>query len=82
MSDQPIANVALRPNVMTVSKRQHDEIAHLPGDFAVQIYRVWWTSPATIRTNLTPLQLIEYEQHLVCHRCGRPCAGTCQSQGR
>jgi hypothetical protein len=81
MSDSE-PNVALRPNVMTVTERMHDEIAHLPGDFAVQIYRIWWTSPESIRTNLTERQFIEYEQHMVCLRCRRPCAGTCEPSTR
>jgi hypothetical protein len=70
-------NVAIDPNVMPVPDRRDDEIDHLPGDLVVQIYRSWWPSISAIRTNLTERQWIEYEQHLICHRCGRPCAGTC-----
>lgn len=79
MTTESDPNVAVHPNVMTVPARQHDEIQYLPGDFAVQVYGTWWPSPSSIRTNLTDLQLIEYEQHLICHLCKRPCAGTCEA---
>lgn len=77
MSDHTDPNVSIHSNVMTVPPRRHDEIRHLPGDLAVQIYRSWWTSPRALRDNLTDLQLLEIEQHLLCHLCKRPCAGTC-----
>lgn len=82
MTKESTPNVGLRANVMVVPDRMDEEIRHLPGDFAVRIYRTWWTTPESIRTNLSELQFIEYEQHMLCHLCGRPCAGTCQSSDR
>ena len=80
MSHKPEPNVSVSPNVMTIPKTPHDEIRFLPGDLAFLIYRKWWTSPSSLQTAMTDKQRIEYEQHLVCHLCERPCAGTCTRQ--
>lgn len=78
-------NIAASANVMVERhpNRSSDltdaeRIAALPGDFAVQVYRSFWPNKEVIRKRLTPAQLIEYEQYLVCGRCGRTCAGTCE----
>jgi hypothetical protein len=74
-------NVSVMANVMTVQARAEDDIAYLPGDLAAKVYGHLWLTPKGIRKHLTPHQLVEYEQYLVCLRCSRPCAGTCDSSG-
>lgn len=71
------SNLAVYPNVMPMPQSGDPGMNHIPGDLAYQIYGRWWTSPDSVRSALTERQLIEYEQHLICHLCKKPCAGTC-----
>lgn len=82
MSDEPLPNVDLVPNVMVAKERPADEIAELAGDLAVRIYKKDWPNPAVVRAMLTDVQYVEYEQYMVCLRCGKPCAGTCDGSAR
>jgi len=73
-------NLRVVANVMTPMSGEGD-IARLPGDLAVRVYKGLWLSPQSIRRNLTDRQWVEYQQYLVCALCGRPCAGSCQVDG-
>ena len=72
------ANVRVLPNVI-LDSGVDSTIPHLPGDFAVLVYKRLWISVALIKKNLTDDQYAEYLQYLVCGLCGRPCAGTCSA---
>lgn len=71
------SNVNIVPNVMVDGLTGGEEIRALPGDFAVQVYRRWYSSKESLRQVLTDEQWEEHLQYLVCFRCNRPCAGTC-----
>jgi hypothetical protein len=82
MSHLPDPNVRVTANVMVVPDPPDStlEIRSLPGDLAVQIYRqLLWPDTWSIKKALSEVQWQEYEQYLVCRRCGRPCAGTCSA---
>ena len=52
-------------------------IKYLPGDFLAQVYPEK-VDRRLIERELTPRQIKEYEQYLICLKCGRTCAGTCE----
>lgn len=70
------SNVAVRSNLMLDDEQHKPNYRYIPGDYVGKIYpeltdtRVSWKE-------LTPLQLVEMRQYLICIRCQRPCAGTC-----
>lgn len=73
------SNLAVFPNVMLAQSTAFEEIRFLPGDLAVQVYKASLMGrPDSIRRYLSPGQVVEYEQYLVCSLCRRPCAGTCR----
>jgi hypothetical protein len=68
------ANVMLVINPATGRERSiYEQAAFVPGDFAAKVYRSAWP---VIREQLTPAQLMEYEEYLPCLGCGL-IAGQC-----
>lgn len=65
----------LRSNLMLWDREPHHQ--HLPGDYVGQIYPDYIDKRAMDRY-LTERQILELKQYLVCLKCGRPCAGTCE----
>lgn len=79
------ANITIKSNLMLKSKLQNGEphYRYMPGDLVFQMYKKHGLpvlSGEQLRVVLTPKQVVEYEQKLVCLRCHRPCAGTCKTQ--
>jgi hypothetical protein len=72
------SNLSVTPNVMIEQKDRPSEIRYLPGDFAYLVYKRHWPRTEIVRQELTPAQLIEYQQYIPCIKCNRPCAGTCE----
>jgi hypothetical protein len=70
------SNVSIRSNVMLDDAQHQQKYRYLPGDFAAQVYAEC-RDARTTEYYLTPQQLIEKMQYLICIRCRRPCAGTC-----
>jgi len=85
-------NLQLKPNLMLDLSEKVDkffplyrpelrgqnrqDLRYLPGDLIGEIYPEL-VDRRCIKNNLTPEQIEEYEQYLVCELCGRRCAGTC-----
>jgi hypothetical protein len=65
-------------NLMIDDESHKPEIKYLPGDFLVLVYPEK-VDKRCIESELTPKQILEYEQYLTCNICKRPCAGTCQT---
>ena len=74
-NDEP-SNVSIRSNVMLDDAHHHQKYLYLPGDFAAQVYPEC-RDVRTAELYLSPEQLVEKRQYIVCIRCRRPCAGTC-----
>lgn len=72
-------NLSLQPNVMLMPQEDTEQLRYLPGDFAMQVYRRTLLSrPGLAEEYLTGRQRMEYQQYLICSKCGRPCAGKCR----
>jgi hypothetical protein len=71
------SNVSIRSNVMLDDKHHQRKYRYLPGDFAAQVYQEC-RDVRTADQYLSPEQLVERRQYIVCRRCQRPCAGTCE----
>jgi len=50
---------------------------YLPGDYVRLIYPEL-TDARVAESQLSKRQLIDKDQYIVCTRCRRPCAGTCE----
>jgi hypothetical protein len=50
-----------------------------PGDFAAELEPSKMRDKNTQRRYFEDWQINEYRQTLVCYRCKRPCAGTCET---
>lgn len=73
------SNPQVASNLMLESRlrRREDELKYIPGDYVVKIDPL--LRDVRNERDLTPDQLIELHQYLVCLKCGRPCAGTCEN---
>jgi hypothetical protein len=69
-------NVSIRSNVMLDDAEHQRKYRYLPGDFAAQVYPEC-RDVRLADCYLSPQQLVEKRQYLICIRCRRPCAGTC-----
>jgi len=70
-------NLTVTSNLMIVVEGQDDrEYRYVPGDYIGQIYPNFIDS-RNIDKYLTKKQIIEFRQYLICHKCHKPCAGTC-----
>jgi len=72
------SNIQVQSNLMVDDEDHHPQHRYLPGDFLALVY------PDKIDTRvfereLSPQQRVELFQYLRCRRCGKPCAGTCES---
>ncbi len=72
------SNLAVRSNLMLDDENHREYHRYLPGDFVKQVYPNM-VDVRSIRDYLSPQQIIEHQQYLICTICGRPCAGTCVS---
>lgn len=70
------SNLAVRSNLMLLDEQHQYQYRYLPGDFVKMVYPEL-TDVRLYERNLSPQQIIEMKQYLVCIRCRRPCAGTC-----
>ncbi len=70
------SNLSIKSNLMIDDDIHKPEYRFLPGDFVGQIYP-GKIHVERIERELTRLQLIEFEQYLVCCVCKKSCAGTC-----
>lgn len=73
----------MKANLRIISNLMIDDASiikhhYLPGDFVAQVYPEKVDS-RVIERELTPKQIIEFQQYLVCLNCRMPCAGTCSS---
>lgn len=86
MNESNKPNVSVVPNVMVVPipSDSAKEIAALPGDFAMLVYKKLWPDLQIQYKMLSRKQMQEYLQYLVCMLCNKPCAGLCEgkSSGR
>lgn len=77
----------MKPNLAISSNLMIDDDIHkplhryIPGDYVGQIYRELADNRVAGR-ELTPRQLIEQRQYLLCLLCRRSCAGTCGARRR
>ena len=71
------SQLILFSNLMVDDDAHKPEYRFMPGDYVAQLYPV--LADVRSRNLLTPQQIVELEQYLVCVHCGRPCAGTCRS---
>jgi len=74
------SNVAVRSNLMLDDEEHKPHYRYIPGDFVGEIYHEFpnLRDIGTAERELTEQQLIERRQYLVCSRCFRKCAGTCE----
>lgn len=71
------SNLRLRSNLMPLSLiPKGEEHRFLPGDYVGLAYPEF-VDRRVIDRYLTPKQIDEYEQVLICVKCGKACAGTC-----
>lgn len=78
------ANLTIKSNLMLKSKLKKGEphYRYMPGDIVFQMYKMHGfpvLSGDQLYIVLTPKQVQEYKQKIVCLRCHRTCAGTCVS---
>ena len=71
------SNVAVRSNLMLYDEEHKPQHRYIPGDYVGQIYPDL-TDTRVFEKELTPVQLMEMRQYLICMRCQRPCAGSCE----
>ena len=80
-------NLTLRSNLMIDDNEHADVYLYQPGDLVLQISRGPEGWPYSVKANpnakdmkgaLREEQWIEMHQYLICNRCKRPCAGTCE----
>lgn len=71
------SNLNIKSNLMIDDAKHQNERRWLAGDLRVQIYPEF-KDVRVIQSKLSPEQIIEYRQYLVCQKCKRTCAGTCE----
>lgn len=70
------SNITIPSNLMPDSPEYKPEYRYVPGDYVGRIYPSV-VDVRSVRDYLSPQQVVELEQYLVCGRCGKTCAGTC-----
>lgn len=74
------SNLCLKSNLMLVERvPKYEEYRFLPGDYISQAYPEY-TDRRLINRYLSPEQIHEYEQIIVCIHCKKACAGTCVNE--
>ena len=72
------SSIGIASNLMIVAEGKEDrEYRYIPGDYVGRIYPQYIDS-RTIDKYLSKKQIIEFRQYLACHKCHKPCAGTCE----
>jgi hypothetical protein len=71
------SNLAVRSNLMLDDEQHKLQYRYLPGDFVKMVYPEL-SDVRVYEATLTEQQITEMRQYLVCIRCRRPCAGTCE----
>ena len=73
------SNLMVSSNLMIDDEnhKSQNHYLYIPGDYVSQIYRELANVHVAER-RLSPRQLIERDQYLVCLKCHKPCAGTCE----
>jgi len=79
------SNVTIKSNLMAKERvrLREPQYRYMPGDLVFQIYKVHGLpnlSGELLEQTLTKKQLNEHRQKLICRRCHRACAGTCETQ--
>ena len=72
------SNLQIRSNLMLDDEEHTPHHRYLPGDFLALVYK-GKVDNRIVERELTQRQLVEYRQYLPCIRCGKRCAGTCES---
>jgi hypothetical protein len=70
------SDLTVRANLMIDDEVHKPESRYLPGDFVAAVFPEF-RDRRVADTRMTPQQLSERDQYLVCAICGRTCAGTC-----
>lgn len=78
-------NVTIKSNLMAKVRMRprEQQYRYMPGDLVFQMYKVHGLpnlDGELLERNLTKKQVNEYQQKLICLRCHRACAGTCESR--
>lgn len=77
MSARVLSNVRIVANVMVDEPSRMPALQWVPGELRAEMLHPWQRQKDIIVRYLTPRQMQEYENHLVCIRCGRRCVGSC-----
>lgn len=73
------SDLTVSSNLMLDDAEHKPEYRFLPGDYVGKIY----PDTVDVRSNaLSEQQMVELKMYLVCLRCGRTCAGTCEKRRR
>ncbi len=80
------SNVTIKSNLMAKERLRPREphYLYMPGDLVFQMYKEHGypiLSGVMLEQILTKKQVNEYRQKLICRRCHRACAGTCETEG-
>jgi hypothetical protein len=70
------SNLSVKSNLMLDDDERRPQYRYIPGDYVGEIYPQF-VDVRVYESVLSKQQIIELEQYLVCVRCHRPCAGTC-----
>lgn len=73
------SNLNVKSNLMIDDANHIPEYKYLPGDYIGIIYPQY-IAPSIRENFLTREQNIELDQYLVCHLCGKMCAGNCDKR--
>jgi len=72
------SNLTIFSNLMPDDDpRYKPEYRYIPGDYVGKIYPTA-VDNRSIQQYLSQQQIVEFDQYLVCTKCGNTCAGTCQ----
>ena len=74
------SQLMLYSNLMVDDDEHRPAYRFMPGDYLPIVFPEF--RDVQKRNALTPQQLVELDQYLVCVRCGRKCAGTCETELR
>ena len=69
------SNLMIRSNVMV--EGQANKYKFVPGDLIIQLFPEW-SDNRVIAKHLSPQQIEEYQESLICLLCKKPCIGTCR----
>jgi hypothetical protein len=71
---QILSNLMLQENITKRSKLYHE---YFSGDYLALMYPEY-TDTRVMHEHMTKAQIDEFHQVLLCNKCRRKCAGTCE----